>query len=124
VRRAASATERTQIIAVILLWPLLFLPSQLYNSVMAAPALWLLRWPEGGLIRREAIRLAAVAAFTLIGVLDVPRLIRFATEPHAGLDWLWAGSYFIPPLRIALLFMFILFVLIRRRPVSMIGTST
>lgn len=117
-QRAINAAERTQIIAIILLWPLLFLPSQLYSSVLAAPALWLLMWPEGRLIRRESVRLAVVTVLTCISVLDVPRLVRFISGLDVELKWLYEWTYLVHPLRLALLFTFLLYALTRgrRRP--------
>lgn len=113
-RRAPDAAGRAQATAVALLWLLLFLPSQLYNGLMALPAVWLLMWPEGNLIRRESRRLAAVAAFVLFGVVDVPRLVRFFSDKLDHGYWLYKSSYYLSPLRIAVLFGFILMVAFRR----------
>jgi hypothetical protein len=114
-RRAPDAAGRTQATAAALLWPLLFLPSQLYNGVMAAPAIWLLMWPEADVIRRESTRLAAVSAFVILGVADVPRLVRLVAERSpAEMHWLYKGSYYVNPLRMAWLFGFLLLVAFRR----------
>lgn len=114
-RRAPDAAGRTQAIAASMLWPLLFLPSQLYTGLMAAPALWLLMWPEGGLIRTESRRLLCVAAFMLFGVFDVPRVLRFGSDLLEDGYWLYKGSYYLSPLRLVLVFGFILLVATRRR---------
>ena len=113
-RRAPDAAGRAHAIAAAMLWPLLFLPSQLYNGLMAAPALWLLMWPESGLIRRESRRLLCVGAFALFGVIDVPRLLRLASDALDNGHWLYKGSYYLNPLRIALVFAFIISVAFRR----------
>ena len=97
-----------------MLWPLLFLPSQLYNGVMAAPALWLLMWPESGLIQRESRRLLCVGAFVMFGILDVPRVLRLASDLLDDGYWLYKGSYYLNPLRIVLVFAFILLAAFRR----------
>lgn len=113
-RRAPDAAARAQAIAAAMLWPLLFLPSQLYNGLMAAPALWLLMWPESGLIRRESRRLLSVATFALFGVIDVPRVLRIASDALDDGHWLYKGSYYLSPLRILLVFAFIVSVALRR----------
>lgn len=113
-RQAVDSAERTQVIAIILLWPVLFLPSQLYNSVLAAPALWLLMWPEGRLLRGERTRMVVVAVLLLISVLDVPRLLRAAAAVHGDLYWLFQGSYFLDPLRMTVLFTVVAWALTRR----------
>lgn len=114
-RRAPDAAGRVQAAAAAMLWPLLFLPSQLYNGLMAAPALWLLMWPEADLIRNERQRLAVVSAFVIFGVADVPRIARMIAE-HSTIEmyWLYKGSYYLSPLRLVLLFGFILAVALRR----------
>jgi hypothetical protein len=114
-RRAPDAAGRTQAVAAALLWPLLFLPSQLYNGVMAAPAIWLMMWPEANLIRRESTRLAAVSAFVIFGVADLPRVARLIAErSSADMYWLYKGSYYLSPLRLAWLLGFLLLVAFRR----------
>jgi hypothetical protein len=114
-RRAPDAAGRAQVATVALLWPLLFLPSQLYNGLVAAPVAWLLMWPEANLIRRESRRLAAVSAFVIFSVIDVPRVARFIAERSSGdMHWLYKGSYYLSPLRLAWLFGFILLVSFRR----------
>ncbi len=113
-RRAPDAAGRTQATTAALLWPLLFLPSQLYNGLLALPAMWLLMWPEAHLIRRESRRLAAGAAFILFGVIDLPRLVRLVADRFDDGYWLYKASYYLSPLRIALLFIFILVVAFRR----------
>jgi hypothetical protein len=114
-RRAPDAAGRLQAAAAAMLWPLLFLPSQLYNGLMAAPALWLLMWPEADLIRNERQRLAAVSAFVIFGVTDIPRVARIVAQHSATeMYWLYKGSYYLNPLRLVVLFGFILAVALRR----------
>jgi hypothetical protein len=113
-RRATNAAERAHVVAATLIWPLLFLPSQLYNGLMAAPALWLLMWPESGLIRQEARRVAAVGLFVAFGVFDIPRVLRQASNLLSDGYWLYKGSYYLSPIRLALVFGFILLVALRR----------
>jgi len=117
-RRAPDAAGRAQVTAAALLWPLLFLPSQLYNGMLAAPAVWLLMWPESGLIRRQSKRVAVVAAFVMFSVLDVPRLLRFISGWIEDGYWLYKGSYYLSPLRLLLMFGFVLFVAFRRARAS------
>lgn len=113
-RIAADDVARVRVAVAALMWPLLFLPSQLYNGIMAAPALWLLMWPESDLIRRESRRLLAVGAFVIFGVLDVPRILRLLSAQLADGYWLYKGSYYLSPLRLVLVFGFILLISIRR----------
>jgi len=111
-RRAADAAGRAQVLAAALIWPLLFLPSQLYNSVLAAPAIWLLMWPEGGLNLRHSTRISAIAALVMLGVLDVPRLLRFSGE-WLDMYWLFYGSYYLNPLWLGGLFALMLYAALR-----------
>ena len=113
-KRANDAAGRTQAVAAALLWPLLFMPSQLYNGVLTAPAVWLLMWPEGRLIKRESARLAIVSAVVTFSVFDVPRVARLVSDTFDDSYWLYKGSYYLSPLRIALLFGFILYVAFHR----------
>jgi hypothetical protein len=113
-RRATDAASRAQVLAVALLWPLLFLPSQLYNALLAWPAVWLLMWPEGGFSIREPRRIAYVTAYVLFGVLDLPRLLRFSAERIDNAYWLFKGSYYLHPVRLSMMFAFLLFVAFRR----------
>ncbi len=107
-KRAQDDAGRTQAISAAMIWPLLFLPSQLYNGLMAAPALWLLMWPESGLIRSESRRLIAVAGFALVAVLDIPRALRFGSDVLEDGYWLYRGSYYLDPVAIFAVFGFIL----------------
>jgi hypothetical protein len=113
-RRARDAAGRAQVIAAALLWPVLFLPSQLYNGVLAGPAIWLLMWAEGGSGIRLYRRLALVASFVLVGVVDVARLLRFLGEWLDDAYWLFKGSYYLNPIRFLLLFCLMLFIAFRR----------
>jgi hypothetical protein len=113
-RRAPDAAGRTHAIAIALLWPLLFLPSQLYTGLMALPALWLLMWPEAHLIRRESRRLAVVAVFVAFGVVDIPRVLRLLSSWLDDGYWLYKGSYYLSPLRLTLACAFIAAVSLRR----------
>jgi hypothetical protein len=113
-RRMQDDASRTHVVAIALLWPLLFLPSQLYAGFMAAPAIWLLMWPESGAIRRESRRIACVAAVVAFTVFDIPRTLRFLSAYLDDGHWLYKGSYYLSPLRIVLLFAFLLSVANRR----------
>lgn len=115
---ALATTEhscRTRVAAALLLWTLIFLPHQLYHGWMAAPAMWLMMWPESDLIRHDRIRLAAVSAFITFGVLDVPRMMRLVIDVDS--NWaLGLLSYALNPLRVALLFALLLWAITMRRP--------
>lgn len=113
-RRAPDAPARTHAMVAAILWPLLFLPSQLYNGLMAAPVVWLLMWPEAQLIRRESRRLIAVSAFVVFGVIDLPRVVRALSAAFDDGYWLYQVSYFLSPIRIALAFTFIVLIAFRR----------
>lgn len=110
-----NATHRARIATAFLVWALVFLPHQLYHGFMAMPALWLLMWPEGGLIRSQKIRTATVGAFIFFGVLDVPRLIRLVTDIEADWALVWL-SYALSPMRVTLLFGLLLWIIARGRP--------
>jgi hypothetical protein len=111
---ARANRQRALVAASMLMWTLIMLPHQLYHGWMAAPALWLMMWPESGLIRSERVRPWAVGAFVLFGVFDVPRLIRLAVDidAHWGIGWV---SYALSPLRMALLLGLLLWAMHRQR---------
>jgi hypothetical protein len=114
-RSARAGQQMALVAAAMLMWTLIMLPHQLYHGWMAAPALWLMMWPESGLIASERIRVWAVAVFVLFGVIDVPRVIRLLVDVDAywTIGWL---SYALSPLRIGLLFALLLWTLERQRP--------
>ncbi len=112
-RRADLATQAHVAVACIL-WSLVFLPHQLYDSLYAAPALFLLMWPESGLVRRVPWRAAAVGAYVMFGVLDLPRLFHFLSDARPESDLLFWLAYDLNPLRPALLFALVLWRLYRR----------
>lgn len=99
-RRRTDPAGRSIIAAACLLWPLIFLPNQLYHGMMAWPAIWLLLWPEVQPVRNDSLRLIAVIGFIVFGVLDLPRTIRLIN----GLDdgTIAVGSYYLSPLRLVL----------------------
>lgn len=109
VRRYLDFTTSTHVAVACLLWSLMFLPQQLYNGILVAPALWLLMWPKAALIARPRIRTAVVTAFVLFGVLDVPRMLRVIADVAGDLEWLTTFALLLPPLRVALLFAFVLY---------------
>lgn len=109
--RHHRAKDQTMVAAACLLWPLLFLPHQLYHSALAAPAVWMMMWPESTMIRREGMRIAIVSAFVMFGVIDIPRLVRLLT-PEGG--ELWMASYVWSPVRMAMLFVLVLYALVRQ----------
>lgn len=89
-----------------------------------------LRWWQGGvrgtnhgeerfvhrdLIRdRPSFRLAAVSAYALFSVLDIPRSTRLLTAPSGDLASLWGASYYLSPMRLLLVLGLLLVVLSRR----------
>jgi hypothetical protein len=113
-RRRHGARGDLYVVAAALIWPLLFLPSQLYNSLLAAPAIWLLRWPETSLFRSTPARTALVGAIVLFGVVDLPRVLRAIAERAGDMLWLFQGSYLLSPLRMALLLAFVLYAAFQR----------
>jgi hypothetical protein len=113
-RRRGDAVTHTQVAVACLLWSVLFLPHQLYNSLLAAPALWLLMWPEAGLIARRSVRVAACAAYVLFGVFDVAGALRVISAFTPEREWLYTSSYYLSPLRIACVFVVILWALYHR----------
>lgn len=113
-RRATDGVTQVQVVVSCLLWSILFLPHQLYNAMLAAPALWLLMWPESGLIRRQSWRVVLVGMYVLFGVLDIPFVLRTIAESLPQLGWLWGVSYYTSPLRMALVFLLIVLTLHRR----------
>jgi hypothetical protein len=113
-RRASDAVTRLYVIALCLLWSLSFLPHQLYNILLASPALYLLMWPESGLVKRRDLRALATAAFVLFGVLDVARVARVFSRAMPESDWLFWVGYDTSPLRPFALFVFILWRLYQR----------
>ena len=114
-RRQRDAVNRLHTQVACLLWSVVFLPHQTYDTLMLAPALWLLMWPESGLVRSPSLRLAATAAYVLFGVIDPPRVIRLVA-PWVQPDStdLFYFSYFLNPLRTAMLFVIVLVALYRR----------
>jgi len=117
-RRSADAITRVHVAVVSMLWSLVFLPHQLYNTVYAAPALFMMMWPESGLIRRPGIRLATTAAYIMFGVVDVARVFRVLGRWMPESDWLFWMGYDLSPLRPFALFVFILWRLYQRPPAA------
>ena len=112
-RRRNDVVTQTQVAVGCILWTILFLPHQLYNSMLAAPALWLLMWPEGGLVRNRTTRAVTVAGYVLFGVFDIPRTLRLLTRWQPSFDWVFSMSYYLSPLRIVVIFALILWSLFR-----------
>lgn len=111
-RRHRDPAGQTTVAVACLLWPLLFLPHQLYHGVLAWPAVWLIMWPESGIVQRRAVRLVIVASYIMFSVFDIPRSIRLMTTDD---DSLAMTSYLLSPLRLAILFGLILYSLSARR---------
>lgn len=99
-RRRTDPAGRSTIAAACLLWPLIFLPNQLYHGMMAWPAIWLLMWPEVQPVRHYGFRLFVVIGFISFGVLDVPRSIRLINGVDEGT--IAIASYYLSPLRLVL----------------------
>lgn len=117
-RRRRDPVTQVHVAVASMLGSLLFLPHQLYDSLFAAPALCLLMWPESGLIKSRSIRAAATGAYVMFGVLSVPRVFLFISQWHSESDWLFWISHDLSPLRVAALFLLILWGLYRRPPAS------
>ena len=115
-RRRADATTQALVAVSSMLLSLVFLPHQAYNSLFAAPALFLLMWPESGLIPNRRVRAIWVAAYVLFGVLDPSRAIRFMVLPLTESDLVFWLSYNLNPLRPAALFTLVLWRLYQRPP--------
>jgi hypothetical protein len=98
-RRRHAPADRSVIAAACLLWPLIFLPNQLYHGLLAWPAIWLLMWPEVQPIRHLGLRVTVIVAFVVFGVLDLPRTVRLLSGPESDAG---IASYFLSPLRLAL----------------------
>ena len=98
--RRRDAAGRAMVAAACLLWSLLFLPQQLYHGILAWPAIWLLMWPEVGIIRTQAGRLLVVAALVLFTVADIPRLAMLVVDPASRLA---QAPYYWRPLRLVAL---------------------
>lgn len=111
-RRDATTLAQAAVAAIV--WSLLVLPHQLYHAVLAAPALWMMMWPEAQVLRRHSIRLAAVGAYVAFSVLDVPRTTRLLMEPSGDAPSLWGASYYFSPFRMVILLLLLLVVLVRR----------
>jgi hypothetical protein len=105
-RRRTDPAGRSIIAAACLLWPLIFLPNQLYHGMMAWPAIWLLMWPEVQPVRHYGLRLFVVIGFISFGVLDLPRTIRLINGLDEGAVAI--GSYYLSPLRLVLVMALIL----------------
>jgi hypothetical protein len=114
VRRRRDAVTQTHIVVASILWSVVFLPHQLYSHMLVAPALWLLMWPESGVIKRPGMRAAITGAYVLFGVVDVPRALRFLASHQPEFSWLYLPSYYLSPLRVAAVFALILWSLYRR----------
>ena len=113
-RRSVDAVTQMHVAVVCMLWSLVFLPHQLYNSVFAAPGLFLLMWPESGLIRRRGVRAAVVAAYVMFGVVDIARLFRLLSRWMPEADWVWWLGYDTSPVQPFALFLLILWRLYER----------
>jgi len=112
-RRRPDPAGRAAIAAACLLWPLVFLPNQLYHGLLAWPAIWLLMWPEAQPVRHYGLRVFVIVAFVTFGVLDLPRTIRLLSGPESAAAM---ASYYLSPLRLVLVMGLILNAL--RTPAS------
>lgn len=108
-----DAVSRAIITSSAVIWSVVFLPHQRYNILLVAPALWMLMWPEAGLIRRPSLRTLAVIIYVVFGVLDVPLVLRELSQHVDGLSGLWPWSYWLAPLRPAAAFGLLLYNLWR-----------
>jgi hypothetical protein len=115
-RRRADPLAQVYVAVASLLWSLSFLPHQLYNILLAAPALYLLAWPESGLIKHRDLRALVTGAYVMFGVLDVTRVVRWLGRQRPESDWLFWIGYNTSPLRPFALLLFILWRLYRRPP--------
>lgn len=113
-RKQRDAATQSHVAVACILWSILFLPHQLYNSLLAAPALWLLMWPEAGIFRSRTMRAVVVASYVLFGVVDLPRALRVVSQILPNFEWAFWTSYYLSPLRMALVFGLILWSLYRR----------
>ncbi len=113
-RRSQSGVTVVQAAAACLLWSLVFLPQQLYNGVLAAPALWLMMWPESKLITSMRTRLVLVGGYLLFGLLDVQRLARMSADAIGDED-LAMSAYYLAPTRLTIVFGVVLYGLWRTR---------
>lgn len=113
-RRRADAVTRAQVSVAAILWSTMFLPHQRYNVLLAAPALWLMMWPESGLIPNKRLQQILVGAYILFGVLDVPLLMRVTARLNPSWEDFYWYSYYLSPLRIVAVFLLVLFGLYRR----------
>jgi hypothetical protein len=52
-------------------------------------------------VRRMGVRMAAIIGLIVFSVLDVPRIIRLATDPNGIV---WGASYYLSPLWLVLVF--------------------
>lgn len=100
----ATHVSRAQRIIACLMWSLVFLPHQLYDGLLALPALWWMMWPEGGLGARPRWLAASLAAALLLSdVIDVSGAMREIAR-HIESQPLFTASQWLPPIRmIALL---------------------
>lgn len=98
-RRRQDPAGRITIAAACLLWPLIFLPNQLYHGLMAWPAIWLLMWPEVQPVRHYGLRVFVIVGFVAFAVLDLPRTIRLFSGPESAA---MMASYYLSPLRLVL----------------------
>lgn len=112
-RRGAEGPRAAVIAAACLLWALLFLPHQLYHGWMWWPALWLVMWLPA-MIPGSGARLAIVGVVLAIGVLDVPRLLRWGAE-SGGHHTVAHASYYLLPVMLAVLLLILVAGLMRGR---------
>ncbi|MBY0496868.1 MAG: glycosyltransferase 87 family protein [Cyanobacteria bacterium] len=111
--RRRDPVTLVHVAAASLLWSLAFLPHQLYNGVLSIPAIWLLMWPESGLLSSDRRRVLVVGALVLFRVMDVPRALRLAAGYWAW-PWLVENSYPLQALIVACLLTLFLWTLTRR----------
>lgn len=118
-RRHDDSTLTALLATAALVWSVVFLPYQLYGWLLVVPAVWLLMWPEAGVLSGSANRTAIVGAILAFYVLDVPRSIRLAASGLGGPAWIIENSYYLSPLLPAALLVLLLAAIARRaRPVS------
>lgn len=98
IARATGASRAHRSIAC-LMWGLVFLPHQLYDGLLAVPALWWLMWPEaGGGSRSRPMATALLATLVMLDVFDISGVMREIAR-QVDSTALFGASQWLPPLR-------------------------
>lgn len=118
--RPTDARSRTLTVMACLLWSFTSLPHQRYNTVLLFPAVWMMRWRNGGLVEHPLARWLLGTAALLMLIMNIPdplelRLVEFASILPQAIQAFAAFAVDVINAHATRLLVFVAFLLILRR---------